>query len=741
MVLTSDTIMNKKTRIFFCMLWTICIGIFFFNISKENEFISSFQYFMLYGSADAEDATSSVFYAQHGLNFSNIHRANSNARVQYVRDVNEIRHFDVLVVGAGLSGAVIAERYAKMGVSVLIIEKRNHIAGNCYDYVDSKTGIRMNEYGAHLFHTNDKLVWKYVNNFCTWTRFDHRVLAYVDEKYVPVPVNINTVNLLFNDTDISNSDEMTEWLNHERQYRSGVSDSNFFMHEQPRNSEEMAISRVGKRLYEKIFKPYTEKQWNTTPKELDASVTGRIPVRTNFDDRYFSDKYQGLPDHGYTALVKSMLSHEFISVWLNQDFFDLPAWISATAKKIYYTGPIDRYFGETGSLEYRSLLFEKILVSNHRGFVLPAPVVNYPSLEFPHTRIVEYKQLPMQISNYSILVKEYPSATGEPYYPIPTARNRLKYLSLCNKMQNMSSKTVFVGRLANYKYFNMDNAIKNSLEVFWNETRRLHVIITKFKEDLAWMPKFCLMLKNVRVAWFVYMKNPNETAFELKSKVEKLVNVQGCATDSVTVINHTSNVGREGLAWAEYMLTHGADFDQTFHGPSLGLYRSGEDLTKLGILHVFLQGNEETRLSKVVHFVHQNIFKPELGMDMEAFDYIECDTNYEFRPASFLYKEYVDIVRQKLNWTLPFCYCFRGEFGVTTQAIERFAKTHRHLFESVIIPKLKQSNDPLIGHLLERIWILLLLPPEVWSQKYSHLLQESHYFRVVQYFLEETFNK
>jgi len=540
------------------------------------------------------------FHEQHGLEFE-IPKRNVNHRVFFVNSSEQINHFDVLVVGAGLSGSVIAERYAAAGLSVLLVEKRTHLAGNCYDYVDNRTGIRMNEYGAHLFHTNEPKIWNYVNAFSKWSRFDHRVLAWVDGKYVPVPVNINTVNLLFDDTHIQNSFEMESWLKNEINTTT-----------KPKNSEDMAISRVGKRLFQKIFEPYTQKQWNMSAKDLDPSVTGRIPVFKNFDNRYFSDKYQGLPDHGYTSLVESMLKHPFIQVWLNKDFFELDQWIQKYPKKIYYTGPIDLYVQKTFSdlkdqtLEYRSLRFEKAVVLNHQGLVLPAPVVNYPSLDYPYTRVVEYKQLPMQTSSHSILVREYPSATGEPYYPIPNAKNKLAYFKLRSRLENTSTKTVFVGRLANYKYFNMDDAIKNSLEVYWNETRRLHIVITKFKEDISWIQKLCSMLKNVRTAWFVYLKNQDEKLAQVQSDVEYMVS--GCNYDSVTVIDHRANVGREGLAWAEYMLSYGSD--------------STNDLTKLGIIHVFLQGNIEAPLFKVANYVNKNIFKKELDIDMEPFDHI-----------------------------------------------------------------------------------------------------------------------
>ena len=655
--------------------------------------------------------------------------------------------YDITIVGAGLSGSVIARECAEQGQKVLIIEKREHIGGNCYDYKDTKTGILMNKYGAHLFHTNDEDIWDYVNKFSEWVRWDHKVLSFVDNKYVPVPVNINTVNLLFEDADIQNTHEMEIWLQNEIKNKFNT---------KPKNSEEMAISRVGRRLYQKIFKPYTQKQWNMTAKNLDPSVTGRIPIYKNFDNRYFTDKYQGLPTHGYTSFVESMLGHTSIQVWLNQDFFDLPLTIKNYAKKIYYTGPIDKYvhkaFAGDQELEYRSLRFEKVEVMNHKGFVLPSPVVNYPSLDYPYTRIVEYKQLPMQISNHSILVREYPSATGEPYYPIPNAKNRQIYQNLCSRLENRSTKTVFVGRLANYKYFNMDDAVKNSLQVYWNETRRLHVIITKFKENISWIQKLCFMLKNVRIAWFVYLKNRDEDIEKVQADVETLVFVKGCNTDSVTVIDHRANVGREGLAWAEYMLSYGSDFN---HDSNIDFYNNIDlsnnssqvwdltkekrptDLTRMGIIHVFLQGNEEAKLFKVVDYVYKNIFKKDLEIDMEPLHHMDCDFNYQFNPKVFYYEDYVNIVRHRLNCTESFCSSFRGEFAVTNKAIQRFTKLHKNLFETYIIPKLKETNDPSMGHLLERLWMFLLMPVDVWSKKYQQYIDKNHYYTVIRDFLTE----
>ncbi len=373
--------------------------------------------------------------------------------------------YDTIIVGAGLSGAVFAERIATVcGWKCLVIDKRNHIAGNCYDYIDDITGIRVNKYGAHLFHTNSEKVWKYVKKFSSWERWDHKVLAYIDQKYVSIPVNITTVNKLCY-TDITTEDKMQEWLqNHQVQYPDG-----------PADAEQMAKSRVGEQLYEKIFLDYTKKQWNKHPKELDASVTARIPVRCNFDDRYFSDQYQYLPCNGYTHVVKCILKHPNITVQVNTDFEDLDKEWVKSAKLIVYTGPLDQYFKEAGlpTLQFRSLKFHTEYFFNCKGYMLPNSVVNYPQGEVKFTRSVEYKHFLHQSSEHSIVISETSTSSGEPYYPVPNKRNialyeKYKYLA---DQEEACGKVIFVGRLANYKYFNMDQAILNSLEVFqsWYE--------------------------------------------------------------------------------------------------------------------------------------------------------------------------------------------------------------------------------------------------------------------------------
>jgi len=364
-----------------------------------------------------------------------------------------------LIVGCGLSGATIAERIANcLNEKVIIIDKRKHIGGNCYDYIERNTNIRINKYGAHLFHTNNKEVWDYVNKFSEWVRWEHKVLSKVDDKFVSIPVNITTVNELCGE-NLQTTEEMNEWLK-----------KNQIKYDKIENSEQMAKSRIGEELYNKLVKNYTYKQWNKYPNELDASVLARIPIRNNFDTRYFSDKYQALPKNGYTSFIKNMIKHDNIISLINTSYEDLKKNYPNYMREIKYTiftGPIDEYFKDSGleKLEYRSIDFNKYIYKN-TNFFQSNSVVNYPNSE-DFTRIVEYKHFLNQNSPHTIIVTEKTKDNGEPYYPIPNKKN----LELYEKYKKLAEKeeknnVYFLGRLANYKYFNMDAAIENALYFF-----------------------------------------------------------------------------------------------------------------------------------------------------------------------------------------------------------------------------------------------------------------------------------
>ncbi len=368
--------------------------------------------------------------------------------------------YDVVIIGAGISGATLAERYAtQLNKKVLVLEKRDHIGGNCYDFYN-EDGVLVSKYGAHLFHTNYEDVWEYVNQFSEWYPYEHRVKAFVDGKLVPIPVNITTVNMLFG-LNIKNDQEMDEWL-----------EANQIKNDNPMNGEEAAKARVGEVLFEKMFKNYTKKQWDKYPAELDAEVLNRIPVRNNFDDRYFSDKYQALPKDGYTKLFEKMLNHPNIEVRLSTDYFEVRDTLSGY-EKLFYTGPIDQFFDFKHSvgapLEYRSLDF--VWETHDKEFYQDHAVINYPN-DHEFTRIVEYKHFTKQKHPKTTISKEYSCdyvpGKNEPYYPVPNPKNQAiykKYQAEAEQMEKMG--IYFVGRLANYKYFNMDQAFKNALDLFY----------------------------------------------------------------------------------------------------------------------------------------------------------------------------------------------------------------------------------------------------------------------------------
>ena len=356
--------------------------------------------------------------------------------------------FDYLIVGAGLAGATLAERLATQhGKKVLIIDKRSHIAGNTFDYYNND-GIMVHKYGPHIFHTNSKEVFDYLGKFTAWRPYEHRVLASVDGLQVPIPINLNTINQLYNLQ--LNSSEVDAFLESKAEKKQQIN-----------TSEDVVVNKVGRELYEKFFKGYTKKQWDLDPSELDASVTARIPVRNNRDNRYFTDTFQAMPAHGYTKMFETMLNHPNIKVMLNTDYKEI---IDVVAfKKMIYTGPIDYYFDYCyGKLPYRSLSF-KFKTVDELVFQ-PTGTVNYPN-EHAYTRITEFKYLTGQKHNKTSIVMEYPTNEGDPYYPIPRAENAAlykRYQILALQMKDVH----FVGRLATYKYYNMDQVVAQALTTY-----------------------------------------------------------------------------------------------------------------------------------------------------------------------------------------------------------------------------------------------------------------------------------
>jgi UDP-galactopyranose mutase len=356
--------------------------------------------------------------------------------------------FDYLIVGAGFAGSVLAERLANIeGKKILIIDKRNHIAGNAYDHYNAD-GILVHKYGPHIFHTNSREVFDYLGNFTDWRAYEHKVLASVDGQLVPIPINLNTINSLYGLQ--LNSGQVEDFFAERAVKKVPVL-----------TSEDVVLGRVGKELYEKFFKGYTKKQWDLDPSQLDASVTARVPTRTNRDDRYFTDTFQAMPAEGYTKMFERILDHPNIKVMLNTDYREIMEIIPF--KKMIYTGPVDSFFEhQFGKLPYRSLKFR--FETHSKSNFQPAGTVNYPN-EQAYTRITEFKYLTGQEHPKTSLVYEYPMAEGDPYYPIPTPANAelyKKYQQLADATENV----YFTGRLATYKYYNMDQVVAQSLALY-----------------------------------------------------------------------------------------------------------------------------------------------------------------------------------------------------------------------------------------------------------------------------------
>jgi UDP-galactopyranose mutase len=356
--------------------------------------------------------------------------------------------FDYLIVGAGFAGSVLAERLASvLDKRVLIVDKRPHIGGNAHDRYDDH-GVLVHPYGPHIFHTNSDEVFRYLSRFTQWRPYQHRVLASVDGQLVPMPINLDTINQLYGLR--LTSFEVEKFLESVAEKKDEI-----------RTSEDVVVSKVGRELYNKFFRGYTRKQWGLDPSELDASVTARVPTRTNRDDRYFADKHQAMPLHGYTRLFERMLDHPNIKVMTRTDYREIVHLVPWA--HMIYTGPIDAFFDHRhGTLPYRSLRFEHVHVPQDR--FQPVGTVNYPN-DYGYTRISEFKHITGQRHEATSIVYEYPCADGDPYYPVPQPQNAALYEKYAADAEATPHVT-FVGRLATYRYYNMDQVVGQALATF-----------------------------------------------------------------------------------------------------------------------------------------------------------------------------------------------------------------------------------------------------------------------------------
>lgn len=352
---------------------------------------------------------------------------------------------EFLVVGAGFAGSVLAQELAVAGKQVVVIDKREHTAGNAFDYAD-EYGVWVHKYGPHIFHTNNEKIWNYLSRFTQWSSFELKVKASVDGLLLPLPINRTTINMLYG----LNLDEAgaLKFLESVRIARKIIE-----------TSEDVVYSSVGYDLGNKFFKNYIRKQWGMDMSQIKAEVAARIPTRTNEDDRYFSDKYQGMPTLGYSELINNLLNHKNIKIELGKEYNKFKN--NKSFQHVIYTGPIDEYFGfKFGQLPYRSLRFEFEHFPMMEYFQC-SPVISYPN-DNSYTRITEFKRMTGQMHPGTTIAKEYPESIGDPYYPVPTTDNQIlysKYLQLAKTEKNIT----FVGRLAQYKYFNMDQVVAAAL--------------------------------------------------------------------------------------------------------------------------------------------------------------------------------------------------------------------------------------------------------------------------------------
>lgn len=356
--------------------------------------------------------------------------------------------FDWLIVGAGFAGSVLAERIASQrGERVLLIDRRPHVGGNAYDR-QNEAGLLIHQYGPHIFHTNSSSVFDYLSQFTEWRGYEHKVLADVDGKLLPIPINLDTINQLYalNLT----SEELERWFAERAEPVQEI-----------RTSEDVVVSKVGRELYRKFFQGYTRKQWGVDPSELDKSVTARVPTRTNRDDRYFTDDFQFMPAAGFTRMFERMLSHPKIKIMLQTDYQEIRDEVQYS--RVIFTGPIDEFFEyRFGRLPYRSLSFEHVTLD--KQWHQPVAVVNYPQTQ-AYTRVTEYKHLTGQEHPKTSLTFEYPCDHGDPYYPVPRPENQKLYKAY-ERLALAQTNVWFVGRLATYRYYNMDQVVGQALATF-----------------------------------------------------------------------------------------------------------------------------------------------------------------------------------------------------------------------------------------------------------------------------------
>lgn len=359
------------------------------------------------------------------------------------------RGYDVTICGAGFAGSVLARKLAEdSGQRVLVVDKREHIAGNAYDHRDA-AGILVHRYGPHIFHTNSDEVVSFLSRFTEWRPYEHRVLAQVGGKQVPMPINRTTLNQLYG-LSLSTDEEAAAFLASRAEPVADI-----------RTSRDVVVNAVGRELYETFFQGYTRKQWGLDPSQLDKTVTSRVPTRTNTDDRYFTDKFQAMPREGFTRMFERMLDHPRIDIALSTDFHELKG--ADRGALTVYTGPIDAYFGHRfGHLPYRSLAFRHETLPMRK--MQPVAVVNYPAEDVPWTRITEYKHLTGQVHPMTSVTYEYPSAEGEPYYPIPRPENQ-ELFRRYDDLARAERGVIFAGRLGSYRYYNMDQVVGQALAV------------------------------------------------------------------------------------------------------------------------------------------------------------------------------------------------------------------------------------------------------------------------------------